>query len=183
MIRRRRPARILEIGSGHSTRFAAAAIRDAGLTARLDAVDPAPRADLAGLDSVTLHRMTAQQAPAALFEALAPGDMLMIDSSHIAMPGSDVDLLLGRVVPALPAGVLVQIHDIFLPDPYPEGWAWRGYNEQLPVATLLAGGRARPLWSSHWIATRRPDVLKIPPLAAIAHEETAPESALWLELR
>jgi hypothetical protein len=182
LIRSRRPARIVEIGSGHSTRFAAAAIADGGLETRIDAVDPAPRADLAGLASVTLHRTTAQAAPHALFEALGPGDMLMIDSSHIALPGSDVDLLLGRVIPALPSGVLVQIHDIFLPDAYPESWAWRGYAEQLPVATLLAGTRAKLLWSSHWIATRRPDLLQNPPLSAIPHEADAPESALWLEM-
>lgn len=182
MIRARRPRRVVEVGSGHSTRFVAAAIADAGLATRIDAVDPAPRADLAGLDGVRLHRSTVQAAPRALFEDLAPGDVLMIDSSHIAMPGSDVDLLLGRIVPTLPAGVLVQIHDIFLPDPYPESWAWRGYNEQLCVAALLAGGRAKPLWSSRWMATRGGALLHRPPLSAIPHDPAAPESALWLEL-
>ena len=64
----------------------------------------------------------------------------MIDSSHTLVPGSDVDLLLNRVLPALSAGAVVHVHDIFLPDNYPDDWAWRGYNEQLGVAPLLFGG-------------------------------------------
>jgi len=183
MIHRHSPKQIVEIGSGHSTRFAAAAIRDGGLTTRLTAIDPAPRADIAALPGITLHQTTIQNAPTDLFDALEAGDMVMIDSSHIAVPGSDVDLLLGRILPGLPGGVLVQIHDIFLPDPYPESWTWRGYNEQLPVSLLLSGGAWRPLWSSHWIASRHPDRLKQGMLSAISLPEGVYESALWMEKR
>ena len=59
-----------------------------------------------------------------------------------------------RVLPTLPAGVLVHIHDIFLPDDYPAEWEWRGYNEQLAAAALLHGGGYRPIWASHYVATR-----------------------------
>jgi hypothetical protein len=180
MTRRHRPDHIVEVGCGHSTRFVAAAAEDLGLTTRICAIDPAPRADIAALDRVTIHPMTLQTVPDTLFTDLAPGDFLMIDSSHIAMPGSDVDLLMGRIIPGLPAGVIVMIHDMFLPDPYPESWTWRGYNEQLPVAALLSGGGLEPLWSSHWIATRRPDVLRRRDLVPIPKPEDAPESALWL---
>lgn len=180
LIAKHRPARIVEVGSGHSTRFAAESIADHGLATTICAIDPDPRTSIAELPPVTVHRMTLQDVPLDLFAGLAPGDMLMIDSSHIAMPGSDVDLLLGRIVPALPTGVLIQIHDMFLPDPYPESWAWRGYNEQLPVATLLAGGGYVPVWSSHWVATRRADALSGTPVAEIPIDDGAPESALWL---
>ncbi len=118
--------------------------------------------------------------PLSEFEDLAPGDFLMIDSSHIAMPGSDVDILLGRIVPALPPGVFIQIHDMFLPDPYPENWTWRGYNEQLPVATLIAGGAVEPVWSSRWVATRHPAVVETGPIAKIPIWEDVPETSLWL---
>ncbi|MDF1748135.1 MAG: class I SAM-dependent methyltransferase [Alphaproteobacteria bacterium] len=180
MVRRHQPARIIEIGSGHSTRFIAAAIQDGGLSTQITAIDPAPRADIANLSGVTTHRTTLQQADMSVFEGLKPNDMVMIDSSHIAMPGSDVDILLGRILPCLPKGVLIQIHDIFLPDPYPDSWAWRGYNEQLPVATLLAGGGFEPLWSSHWIATRCADFLAKNAIGALPLAEGAPESAIWL---
>jgi len=180
MVRRHKPGHIVEIGSGHSTRFLAAAIEDGGLDTGICAIDPKPRADIAGLAAVTVHRKTLQEVPEALFSNLNAGDFLMIDSSHIAVPGSDVDLLMGRIVPLLPQGVVVQIHDMFLPDPYPECWDWRGYNEQLPVATLLAGGGFRPIWSSHWVASRCGEALGKSPAAGIPLMEGAFETALWL---
>ena len=54
-----------------------------------------------------------------MFEELGAGDILFIDSSHIAMPGTDVDRLFLDVLPRLPSGVLVHVHDILLPDAYP----------------------------------------------------------------
>jgi len=145
LVRERRPARIVEIGSGHSTRFLARAVRDGGLATAITAIDPAPRAAIDGLGVAVLRR-TVQETGTAPFAALAPGDVLFIDSSHILMPGTDVDILFNDVVPRLPAGVLVHIHDVFLPDGYPAEWEWRGYNEQLAVATLLQGGGFRLLW-------------------------------------
>ena len=115
-----------------------------------------------------------------MLEGLGPSGMVMIESRHIVRHGSDVDILLGRSLPSLTKGVLIQIHDIFLPDPYPENWAWRGYNEQLPVATLLAGSGFEPLWSSHWVATRCADILAQNVIGALPLAEGAPESAVLL---
>ncbi len=130
LVREVRPRRIVEVGSGHSTRFMARAIRDAGLETEITAIDPAPRADIDGL-GVTIIPRTLQEAGTTPFAALAAGDVLFIDSSHILMPGTDVDILFNHVLPALPAGVLIHIHDVFLPDGYPADWDWRAYNEQL----------------------------------------------------
>lgn len=178
LVRERRPKRIVEIGSGHSTRFLARAAADGRLDCAITAIDPAPRASLDGL-AIRRIRATLQDAGPEPFADLEPGDMLFIDSSHILMPGSDVDDLLNRVLPDLPAGALVHIHDVFLPDDYPPSWAWRGYNEQLGVAPLLTGGGFRPLFASHYVATRmapgRSGVLAELPLVAGAYE-----SSLWL---
>ena len=86
---------------------------------------------------------TVQAAPLDAVRRAGAGDVLFIDSSHILMPGSDVDLLLNRVLPRLPAGVLIHIHDIFLPFDYPPVWGWRAYNEQQGVLPLLATGAYR----------------------------------------
>src|SRR5690606_2403046 len=119
------------------------------------AIDPAPRADLAGLaDRLDLRRCTVQAAGTEPFAALAADDLLLIDSSHILMPGTDVDMLVNRILPAMPAGIVVQFPDMFLPDDYPAGWAWRGYREQLAVAALLTGGGFEPLFASHYAITR-----------------------------
>ena len=97
---------------------------------------------------------TVQSAPLELFDRLGRGDVLFIDSSHILMPGSDVDLLFNRILPRLPAGVIVHIHDIFLPFDYPPIWGWRAYNEQLGALPLLTTGAYVPLFSSVWAQQR-----------------------------
>jgi len=178
----RRPSLVVEIGSGHSTRFAAAALEDAGSDGRIVAIDPAPRAAIEQLaPRVTRQLKTLRQADLAPFRALAAGDVLFIDSSHILMPGSDVDILLNRILPRLPAGVLVHIHDVFLPDPYPESWAWRGYNEQNAVAALVSSGGYKVIAASQYMETRMA-ALTSPVLAALPPSPPgAFASSLWLE--
>lgn len=150
LVRQWTPARIVEVGSGHSTRFLAAALGGGAITA----IDPAPRADIARLPRVTVVPRTVHNVDPQLFAELRAGDLLFIDSSHILMPGSDVDLLFGRVLPMLPPGVLVHIHDIALPDDYPPAWAWRNYNEQQGVIPLLLSGAWEALFSSPYASTR-----------------------------
>lgn len=180
MVRHRRPRRIVEVGAGHSTRFFCRAIADAALDATVLAIDPVPRATLAGLAPLTLRRDAVQAAGEAPFTALGPGDILSIDSSHVLMPGSDVDFLLNRVLPALPAGAHLHIHDIFLPDPYPEDWAWRGYNEQTAVAGLVTGAEWRIDFAAHYVVTRMADALAASVVARLPLMPGAHESSLWL---
>lgn len=180
LVRERRPSLVVEVGSGHSTRFIARAIADGGLRTRLVSIDPRPRAALAGL-KLDAVRKTAQEADAALFAGLRAGDMLFIDSSHVLMPGSDVDFLFNRVLPGLAPGTLAHVHDVFLPDDYPAEWAWRGYNEQNAVGALLQGGAWRPLFASHYVSTRMPDEAAGLGLAGLPVPPTARPSSLWIE--
>jgi len=150
IVRNTKPRRIVEVGSGHSTRFLARAVADGGLETRITCIDPEPRATIAGLP-VEFLRSPVQAVPLDVF-ALNAGDVLFIDSSHQLKPGSDLEFLLERVLPRLARGVRVHFHDIFLPDPYPEMWAWRRYNEQAAVADLLADGYA--LEFSSWQARK-----------------------------
>jgi predicted O-methyltransferase YrrM len=180
MVRDTRPARIVEVGSGHSTRFLARAVADGNLATQLTAVDPAPRAAIRDL-AVQWIPATLREAGLEPFQDLAPGDILFIDSSHILMPGSDVDTLFNRILPALPAGVRVHIHDIFLPDDYPAAWEWRGYNEQLAVAALLHGGGYRPLFASHYVASRMATAVTASVAGRFALVDGAMETSLWLE--
>jgi predicted O-methyltransferase YrrM len=182
LVREVRPRRIVEVGSGHSTRFMARAIRDAGLETEITAIDPAPRADIDGL-GVTMIRRTLQEAGTEPFVRLAAGDVLFIDSSHILMPGTDVDILINHVLPALPAGVLIHIHDVFLPDGYPSDWDWRAYNEQLGVAALMQGGSYQLIWSSHYAATRLADAVAASAAGRLELKEGARETSLWMAKR
>ena len=160
----------------------ARAVRDGGLQTRITAIDPSPRATIGGL-GIDVIESTVQEAGTAPFSALAPGDVLSIDSSHVLMPGSDVDFLLGRVLPMLPDGVWVHFHDIFLPDDYPAAWDWRGYNEQLGVLALLLGGGWEVGFSSRYAVTRMAEDLARSPLAALPLPAGAWESGLWLQRR
>lgn len=181
IVRHLAPARLIEVGSGHSTRFFARAVADGAMATAITAIDPAPRADIAD-DAITVYRLPVQAVDLSVFDSLAAGDVLMIDSSHLLVPGGDVDVLFNTVLPRLVEGVWVHIHDIFLPDGYPPGWAWRGYAEQLAVAPLIHGGGWRLRFSSAWVAARRPApwpaVLDRLPL-----NPGAWETSLWLEKR
>lgn len=176
MVRSTRPRRIVEVGSGHSTRFLARAVADGGLDTRLTAIDPEPRASIESLP-VEWLRMPVQRV--AAFPALGEGDILFIDSSHQLKPGSDVDFLMKAVLPLLPAGVRVHFHDIFLPDDYPSAWAWRRYNEQAAVAALIERNILRVDFASHATVTREPRKI-CGVLARLPLVPGAVESSLWL---
>jgi len=179
MVRHHKPARIVEVGSGHSTRFMAQAVADGNFPCTITAIDPAPRATIDALP-VRVVRQPVQVVDDDVFATLAAGDVLFIDSSHILMPGTDVDVLFNRILPRLPAGVFVHIHDVFLPDDYPASWGWRGYNEQLAVAALLQGGGFAPLWASHYAATRMKEAVDASVLARLPLPSGAIESSVWL---
>ncbi len=180
IVRRAPPARLVEVGSGHSTRFYARAVTDGDLSTSITTIDPAPRADIGGLGVDVIGR-TVQNAGPEPLSALAGGDILSIDSSHILMPGTDVDFLFNRVLPSMPRRVRVHIHDVFLPDGYPAAWAWRGYNEQLGVAALLQGGGWRVLWSSRYVGTRMADVVSKGVMPRLGWVPDGLDSSLWLE--
>jgi predicted O-methyltransferase YrrM len=173
------PARIVEVGSGHSTRFMARAVADGSLSTRIVCIDPAPRAVIAGLGVEHVPRVLGD-ADLGLFAELQAGDVLFIDSSHVAMPGTDVDRLVLDVLPRLAEGVLVHIHDVFLPDPYPAEWDWRGYNEQTVAGALLLGGGFEIVFASRYAATRMAGLVDSGPAGRIALKPGAYETSLWL---
>ena len=180
LVRERKPRRIIEVGSGHSTRLLSKAVGGVG---EILAIDPAPRADIADLPGVRVKSSTLQAAPDKVFDDLVQGDVLFIDSSHILMPGSDVDILLNRVLPRLPSGTLVHIHDIFLPFDYPAIWGWRAYNEQQGVVPLLTSGAFKPLFSSVWAERRMADRLAASVVSRLPRPPDALPASLWLEKR
>jgi len=153
MVRRASPRKIIEVGSGHSTRFLARALKDSQAKADHICIDPEPRADLLDLP-VQWEKELLSDAHLPLFDSLQDGDIAFFDSSHILWPGLDVDLIFNRILPRLDSGVLVHVHDIFLPDPYPASWDWRGYTEQNGLSGWFMGGAYNVVFASHYAATR-----------------------------
>lgn len=180
LVRLRRPRRIVEVGSGHSTRFLAQAVRDEALPCALHSIDPRPRREIDALCG-SVSREPLSRAHLPRFASLEADDILFVDSSHVALPGTDVDFLVSEVFPLLRPGVLVHIHDVFLPHGYPAAWRRRAYNEQSAVLALLSGGsRFSVLMASAYMRRRRPaDAARLfAPRAPAARE-----ASLWLEVR
>jgi hypothetical protein len=126
-IRRLRPARVVELGSGASTLVITQALvanaRDGGAPAQLEVFDPYPSSVTETLPGITeLHRARAQDAPLAGFERMGAGDVLFVDTTHTVKLGSDVNFVVLEVLPRLAPGVVVHFHDIFLPYEYPRTW-------------------------------------------------------------
>jgi len=178
LVRRHAPGRIVEVGSGHSTRMLARAAADAEAGTRITCIDPQPRAALRELEVEWRERVLGED-DLPLFEALEPGDIAFFDSSHILWPGTDVDMMLNRILPVLAPGVLVHIHDVLLPDPYPPEWEWRGYTEQNGLAGWVLGGGYEAVFSSHYVLTRM-GAAERPGVAGLPLPEGAFETSLWL---
>lgn len=156
-MRDREPARYLEIGSGNSTKFVARAKADGGLATELTSIDPYPRAEIDELCDVVV-RKPLEAVDLAVFEPLRAGDVVFFDGSHRTFMNSDVSVFFLDVLPALPAGVLVGIHDIYLPDDYPAEIAERYYSEQYPLATWLLGGAGVEIVLPAWRVSNDPEL-------------------------
>jgi predicted O-methyltransferase YrrM len=179
MVRTLKPQRIIEIGSGHSTRWICRALADGNLTATVTAIDPQPRADIAKLP-VKLERKLLQEIDFCLFDSIQPGDFVCMDSSHVFVPGSDVDVFINRILPRLPKGSFVFFHDIFLPDAYPGDWAPLGYSEQNAVAILLQGV-FQLYFSSAYAVRYMPREVARSVISSIPLHPGGIENGLWLK--
>jgi hypothetical protein len=146
MLRRHKPKRVFEIGSGFSTLVINAALernRAEGHPSELCCVEPYEMAWLESL-GVRVERTLVERLPASFFSQLEAGDVLFIDSSHMIRPGGDVLHLINEVLPALPRGVHVHVHDIFTPYEYPKEWLVDGvcfWNEQYLLEAFLSNNQ------------------------------------------
>ena len=129
----------MEVGSGNSTLFVRAALRQMGRDTRVVSIDPAPRAEVDAICDEVI-RQPVENVDLSIFDRLEPGDALFIDNSHRSFMNSDVTVCVTEVIPRLKPGVLVGVHDIFLPYDYPATWSERGYNEQYLLAAMLLAG-------------------------------------------
>lgn len=121
ILRTLRPGRYLEVGSGVSTHIALQALTrnaEEGHPGTVTCIEPYPRDWLTRDARVHLHRTPVQAVDLAAFTSLTAGDVLFVDSSHVVKPGSDVNFLVLEVFPRLAPGVIVHVHDIYLPYDY-----------------------------------------------------------------
>jgi hypothetical protein len=133
------PRRYVEVGSGNSTKFARQAIKDHGLRTLITSIDPFPRVDIDRICDKVI-RQPCEDVSSELFDSLTSEDILFVDNSHRSFPNSDVTVFFTEILPDLPSGMIYGLHDIFLPQDYPDEWKDRYYNEQYLLAAYLLGG-------------------------------------------
>jgi predicted O-methyltransferase YrrM len=134
---------MIEVGCGFSTLVSARVNREY-FNSQVDliCIEAYPRPFL--LDGVTgvshLRVEKVQDTPLTLFEALKEHDILFIDTSHTVKTGGDVTWIFHEILPRLAQGVIVHVHDVFLPGEYPEPWVMQGWgwNEAYLVQSFLA---------------------------------------------
>ena len=166
MIAHHRPARIVEIGSGYSTAVALDTIDTLQLSTSVHCIEPYPERLYSLLqyrDEVTIDVCGVQDCSPDLFTALSPGDILFIDSSHVAKSGSDVVWLIQRILPRLSVGVIVHIHDVFWPFEYPRSWLdeRRDWNELYMLGAFLSGNDSwRISLFNDWLWKARVDLVE-----------------------
>lgn len=164
-----RPRRLVEVGSGYSSLLIDDVNRRfLGGSLDLTCIEPFPRPFLekgaaAGNYRLLKHRV--QDVDPAIFTGLRSGDVLFVDSSHVCKTGSDVTYLFLQVLPLLAPGVYIHVHDIFLPDDYPEEWVVRenrSWNEQYLLQALLIGNaQFEVIFGSNFAHWRFPELVSL----------------------
>lgn len=145
LIRAKKPKRIVEVGSGHSTLIAIRATtknqaEDSGYSCEHTCIEPY---EMPWLEKtkVKVLRERVERVDKALFASLQPNDILFIDSSHMIRTQGDVLCEFLEILPIVPVGVIVHIHDIFSPLDYPKEWLEgevRFWNEQYLLEAFLS---------------------------------------------
>lgn len=164
LMRLYKPKKIIEIGSGFSTEIALLAA--AHSKTKIYTIEPFPSERLISLepDLKKMIKTPVQDVSLETFEELDSGDFLFIDTTHSVKLGSDVNHIIFNVLPHLKSGVIIHIHDIFLPYEYPKNWYndisifW---NEQyLLLAYLLENPSIEILLPNYLISLKKKEFLQ-----------------------
>ena len=195
LIREHRPRRIVEIGAGNSTLVALEACRrnqqQYGDHVEVIAIEPHPSKLVNKLPAkgLQLIRDRVQNVDIGLFTSLEPNDIVFIDSTHALREGGDVWWEFCEILPRLRPGVLVHVHDISLPKPYPRVNFDRHHfywNEQyLLQAFLTFNSRYRVLWGGNFMLLKHPAEMKstFPEIEAMRKVFPFSEpTSLWMQV-
>lgn len=134
LIRKFNPQRIIEVGSGYSSAlmldtndlFMNNSIHFTFIEPNSERLESLLRKD--DHKKTIIIKQFVQSVNLDIFKTLKANDFLFIDSSHITKSASDVNFLFFNILPILPSGVIIHVHDIFYPLEYPEDWITRGRN-------------------------------------------------------
>lgn len=148
-----KPNRYIEIGSGNSTKVAFKAKVDNGLKTEIISIDPCPRAEIDSISDRIIREPFENINCDELFD-LNENDILFVDNSHRILPNSDSMVFYLEILPKLKKGVIVHIHDIYLPYDYPQFMCDRFYSEQYGLAMYLMSNpqKYKPILPNYFIS-------------------------------
>jgi hypothetical protein len=113
-----KPKKYIEIGSGNSTKVAFKAKTEHNTNTEIISIDPMPRAEIDNLANKII-REPFENIDYSILDGLDENDILFVDNSHRILPNSDSMVFYLEILPKLKKGVVVHIHDIYLPYDYP----------------------------------------------------------------
>jgi hypothetical protein len=153
MLARFKPKRYIEIGSGNSTRIAHKAFIEQDLSTEFISIDPKPRVEIDQLPNRIL-RKPFENLDFDIVNELNVNDVLFVDNSHRILPNSDSMVFFMEILPRLKRGVIVHIHDIYLPYDYPQFMCNRYYSEQYGLAMYLLANpqKYEPILPNYFIS-------------------------------
>jgi cephalosporin hydroxylase len=159
MIWNTKPRRIIEVGSGYSTLIAKSTIRRLGTPCELHVIDPKPRRNVEAVADRVEYCRVERSSLAGL--TLTDRTLLFIDSSHVCRRGGDLPFLYCKILPMLPAGAVIHVHDVFLPFDYPDNYVERFYTEQYLLHALLVNNeKLEVLLANHYLAREHRSALQ-----------------------
>jgi hypothetical protein len=188
MVRHFKPERVYEIGSGFSTFLTAQAVlknQKENHNCELIAFEPYPneilRAGFPGLSKLVAVKV--EELPYTTFNSLQENDILFIDSSHVLRIGNDVQYEYLEILPRLNKGVIVHVHDIFLPAEYPQKWVLKDYRfwteQYLLQAFLTFNNSFEVLWAGSYMNIKHSHQLKTA-FSSFKRNDTWPGS-FWMK--
>ncbi len=136
MLTEYKPKKYIEIGSGNSTKVAYKVKTEQKTDTEIISIDPKPRAEIDNLAD-RIIRKAFENIDLDIYNELNENDILFIDNSHRILPNSDSMVFFLELFPKLKKGVIVHIHDIYLPYDYPQFMCDRFYSEQYGLAMYL----------------------------------------------
>jgi hypothetical protein len=149
-----KPKKYIEIGSGNSTKVAFKAKKEHGLDMEIVSIDPQPRVEIDQLADKIIRTPFENTDFKFIIDELNENDILFIDNSHRILPNSDSLVFYLELLPCLKKGVVVLIHDVYLPYDYPQFMCDRFYTEQYGLAICLLANpqKYQPLLPNYFIS-------------------------------
>lgn len=190
LIRHLKPARIVEIGCGFSTRIADKALkanRAEGHQGKLVCIEPYPQLRLTEYRlEMELIEKRVEEIPLDFFSGLDANDILFIDSSHAVKFQSDVCREFLDILPVVQPGVWIHVHDIFFPTDYPAPWLIDqriAFNEQYLLEAFLAfNPHFKPTAALRWLwLDHRSDLSSAWPAALLPLDEDLGAASFWMK--